>query len=295
MSAWGGGGLIFACLHHSRRSLNKNNLLAEMFKWYKENLYPLAPPKFIQTLKYMLHSGEYMPNPQFAQMYTRYNYTAAALLWKYMFFPESATEEEMTTLFLKEKDVEMDARYESMPLLDAKEHAREARMCAVQDEFTLLGGDIATDLLAKRKLADYDPGADEYDDAVEHLCPHKPEHDEYGYMSLRSKRPAVEALSPGTTAILKRRTIRTEVDKIAAAAVEGDVSDLSDFFDDKTGTAAEAPAREEEELSGFFVDKTGATVGAPAREEKLGFRSNSFDLSGGGQTKLCWSPKQDKS
>ena len=72
---------------------------------------------------------------------------------------------------------------------------------------------------------------------------------------------------------LKRRTIRTEVDKIAAAAVEGDVSDLPGFFKDTTGTA----------------------VVAPAREEKLGFRSNSIGLSGGGQTKLFWSPKQDKS
>ena len=94
---------------------------------------------------------------------------------------------------------------------------------------------------------------------------------------------------------LKRRTIRTEVDKIAAAAVEGDVSDLSGFFEDKTGTAAGAPAREEEDLSGFFEDTTGTAVGAPAREEKLGFRSNSIGLSGGGQTKLFWSPKQDKS
>ena len=94
---------------------------------------------------------------------------------------------------------------------------------------------------------------------------------------------------------LKRRTIRTEVDKIAAAAVEGDVSDLSGFFEVKTGTAAGAPAREEEDLAGFFEDTTGTAVGAPAREEKLGFRSNSIGLSGGGQAKLFWSPKQDKS
>ena len=223
-----------------------------------------------------------------------------------MFFPGTANEEDVTKLFLKQRAVEVDGRYEHMPFGEVKERAREERMVVDDEDGTLLDekGDVAEMLLARRKRAGYNPNEDEYDEAVLNLCPFNPEASEDGFMALRSKRPAIQALSSGTQAIMQRRTMMKQADELSAAAVEGSDPAMQPlgFFEDFLGVGVGAAvggaesSTEQGPLLPSGLPLAGLTplfpsqipdsdvpparaevgaVGAPAREEKLGFQSGS--------------------
>jgi len=55
-----------------------------------------------------------------------------------MFFPGTANEEDVTKLFLKQRTVEVDARFEHMSFGEVKERARKERMVVDDEDGTLL-------------------------------------------------------------------------------------------------------------------------------------------------------------
>ena len=113
-----------------RKSLSKSNLHGEMFKFYREHIYPLPPPRFNQMLVFMISSGKCMPNSAWSQANGRLDMKQASTMcamWLFMHHPDEATPENVATLFTKSEDALDDSRYVGTPFLDLCEQAKHRR------------------------------------------------------------------------------------------------------------------------------------------------------------------------
>mmetsp|Transcript_9309 Transcript_9309/g.13931 ORF Transcript_9309/g.13931 Transcript_9309/m.13931 type:complete len:300 (+) Transcript_9309:72-971(+) len=72
--------------------LTVKNIVAKAYQFIRRSLYPAIPP-FLQTVTYMLQTGQYMLSSDFVSVYRKMDLDEAEALWSIIWRPKEATKD----------------------------------------------------------------------------------------------------------------------------------------------------------------------------------------------------------